>query len=115
VKQELEKLIKLHDIDLLLKEMSNPEVRKRYKKLGFQFGQPSKALLRARRELTQTIEPQIMAQYERILKRYGDRALAPVINEVCGGCYARLPAELVAHKSEIINCPNCGRFLYWLK
>lgn len=115
MKEELVKLIMLHDFDLLLRDVGSADIRQKYKRMGFQLGEPSAALLRAREELTRTIDPKRLAQYERILHRYRDRAVAPVIDEFCGGCYSKLPAELVAHKSEILTCPNCGRFLYWSK
>lgn len=115
MREELEKLIMLHDVDLLLRELESTERRQRYKKMGFRLGESSVALLKAREELARTIDPERLAQYEKILHRYKDRAVAPVIKEFCGGCYSKLPAELVAYKSEILTCPNCGRFLYWLK
>jgi predicted nucleic acid-binding Zn-ribbon protein len=115
MKKQLELLIKLHDLDLLLKEYRNPETVKKYKKLGFKFMEPSVEVVRARQELCQHIDPKLLAAYERIMKRYGDRALVPVVNEFCGGCYSKLPAELVTHQSELLTCPNCGRFLYWIK
>lgn len=115
MKKQLELLIKLHDLDLLLKDSRNPETVKKYKKLGFKLIEPSVEVIRARQELCQLIDPKLLAGYERIMKRYGDRAVVPVINEFCGGCYSKLPAELVAHQSELLTCPNCGRFLYWIK
>jgi predicted nucleic acid-binding Zn-ribbon protein len=39
-----------------------------------------------------------------------------VIREFCGGCYVKLPSELAARcRIDLVSCPNCGRFLYYVK
>jgi predicted nucleic acid-binding Zn-ribbon protein len=54
--------------------------------------------------------------YERIMKRYGGRVVVQVIREFCGGCYVKLPSELAARcRTDLVSCPNCGRFLYYVK
>lgn len=116
MKELPELLIKLHDIDLLTKEMDNPEARENFKKIGFKLKKPSTEFLRARQKLAERLPPEILSQYEKILHRYKDRAVAPVLNGFCGGCYMQLPSQFFSRrKAEIQNCPSCGRFLYWLK
>ena len=56
------------------------------------------------------------AQYERITARYG-RAVVPVRDQTCLGCYARVPAGLMPHAHDmpaITRCEGCGRLLLWV-
>ncbi len=42
-------------------------------------------------------------------------AIAPVVNETCGGCGIDLPTSISAdlqRGEEAIHCPNCARYLY---
>ncbi len=116
MRKQVELLIKLHDIDLLIRELDNPEARKKFRKMGFKLKEPSIEFLKARQQLAKKLPPKILKEYERIMHRYKDRAVVPVLNEFCGGCYVKLPSEFLSRrKEEIQRCPNCGRFLYWLK
>jgi len=54
--------------------------------------------------------------YERITARYG-RAVVPVRDHTCLGCYTRVPAGLTPHTRDlpaITRCEGCGRLLLWL-
>jgi predicted nucleic acid-binding Zn-ribbon protein len=69
----------------------------------------------AREKLTQGVKPRLLAGYERIRKAKGD-AVARVTRQACGGCFTRLPPQLMAElrkRSRIIHCENCGRMLVW--
>ncbi len=112
--EQLEILIKLHDLDLLLKELTNPKVRDQYKKMGFKVGDPSVELLKARENLAKKLSVEFASAYERIRHRY-DRALAPVIKGFCYGCFQKLPTQMSCDSERIQHCPNCGRILYWLR
>jgi predicted nucleic acid-binding Zn-ribbon protein len=116
MKKQLELLRELEDLDLMLKDLSSPQ----YKKLGFKTSKQSLDIVRyiedRRQKLKGKINPKLLAEYERIVKRYGARVLVQVIKEFCGGCYVKLPAEFATRStSEMLICPNCGRFLYWVK
>lgn len=112
--EDIELLIKLHDLDLLLKELGSPEKRKSFQSIGFKIKDPTKQLTKAREKLAQKISKQLLERYERIVKRY-ERALAPVINGICYGCFIRLPSEMSTRRSGIVTCPNCGRIIYWIE
>ncbi|MCD6336574.1 MAG: hypothetical protein J7M27_14855 [Candidatus Latescibacteria bacterium] len=69
----------------------------------------------AREKLTQRVRPRLLAGYERIRKAKGD-AVARVTRQACGGCFTRLPPQLMVElrkRSRIIYCENCGRMLVW--
>lgn len=112
--EQMEILIKLHDLDLLLKELTNPKTRDQYKKIGFKVEDPSVELLKAREALAKKLSREYSTAYERIRGKY-ERALAPVIKGFCYGCFQKLPTQMTSVSDRIQNCPNCGRILYWLR
>ncbi len=112
--EDMEILIKLHDLDLLLKELTSPRVREQYKKIGFRVADPSLEVLKERDYLAKKLSKEYAEAYERIRKRY-ERALAPVIKGFCYGCFQKLPTQMVCNPKIIQYCPNCGRILYWVR
>lgn len=62
------------------------------------------------------VEPAVLGRYERLVKMKGDHVIVGVQGGVCGGCHVKLTTQaLVSAKgqAEIVNCPNCGRILYF--
>jgi len=113
---KIETLRALEEFDHVLRDVQSEG----YQSLGFQGVRASdefiKTAERERAKLTRKVDPRILAQYERIMKRYGGRVVVQVIREFCGGCYVKLPSELAVRcRSDLATCPNCGRFLYWVK
>lgn len=112
--KQIELLRALEELDMNLRDVSDPN----YRKLG--FPPPSvdflKSVEKRRQELCARIDPKLLNEYERIRKRYGSRVVVQVVKEFCGGCYVKLPSEMVSRRqSEVMTCPNCGRFLYMVK
>ncbi len=61
-------------------------------------------------------DPQTLAKYNRALKMKGDNVVVGVGGGVCGGCHMKLPTQAIVTakgQSEIVNCPNCSRLLYF--
>lgn len=74
-----------------------------------------RSLEEARGALTPKVEPAILSQYERILKRKEGLALAPVKGNACGGCYMGLPPQMINEiqmATRLIPCESCARILY---
>ena len=116
VKKQLNLLRNLEELDLIIKDMTSPD----YKKIGFKTSKASldfmKTAEKERSEIAHKIDSQLIFNYDRIMKRYGGRVVVQVINGFCGGCYIKLPSEYISRcASEITHCPNCGRFLFWVK
>ncbi len=116
MKKQLELLRELEELDLMHKDLASPQ----YRQIGFKTSKQSIDLVRyieeRRQKLKKKIDPKLLSEYERVLKRYGTRILVQVVKEFCGGCYVKLPAEFATRRSsELLICPNCGRFLYWVK
>jgi len=60
------------------------------------------------------LSDRVRKRYERILKAKGDSGVANLIEDVCQGCYSRVPpqkAHEVRRNDSIITCEACGRIL----
>ncbi|TET19044.1 MAG: hypothetical protein E3J78_05710 [Candidatus Cloacimonadota bacterium] len=109
--KQLEFLIMLHDLDLLLDEINHE------KKAGFEIKKHKEELQTAREKVKKGLEVILSNKYERLSKRYG-KAIVPVIDGICYGCFVTLPSAFVVRKNkneEVSTCQNCGRFIYWFE
>jgi predicted nucleic acid-binding Zn-ribbon protein len=113
VNKEAELLIKLNDLELLIKETEDREFVE--KGLGFKM-EKREELLSVRQRIRAAIRPETLGRFDRAWKRYG-RALAPVDNGVCCGCFGRLPTAMSSASygpaDDAPSCPFCARILYW--
>ena len=101
----------LFDLDNLLADMEAPE----YKDIGFTIEKEQRlSLTKTRNELLKKLPAELAEMYERLKQRY-QRAIAPVDNGFCFGCFQKLPTEMISRQKELLTCPNCGRILYWRK
>lgn len=52
--------------------------------------------------------------YDRLIKSMGAEGMAEVENEICSGCYTRIPANKISQMllSQEVFCLSCGRLLY---
>ncbi len=107
--KDLEMIIRLQDIDLMIEEAADVE------KLGFAITGCDE-LKKAREELAANISKPLLFRYERLRGKL-KRAIVPVKNDICLGCFLRQPTAIGVQGregSEIFTCENCGRMLYWL-
>jgi predicted nucleic acid-binding Zn-ribbon protein len=108
-------LMRLHDLDMLLKDARDAAAQAALKKMGFKMS-GLEQLERARAELVSLIDRRWILLYDRALKRYG-RAVAPVKGRVCLGCFVTLPTSAVpppADSDAVSVCQSCSRILYWI-
>ena len=114
MKTELEYLVILNDIELMIDDLGkgNAEVEE---KLGFDVSRKEQ-LEDARKRTRENCSKQLLSRYDRIRGKYG-KVIAPVFDGVCYGCFQRLPTQLaqVNKNEEILSCPHCGRFLYFMR
>jgi hypothetical protein len=104
-------LVQLHDLDLLLEEAHAPGHRRRAQNVGLEFpGIP--ALERLRAQLHARLDRRWLHVYERARHRYG-RAVVPVRERVCQGCFITLPTSAAANTDAPTVCESCGRILIW--
>jgi predicted nucleic acid-binding Zn-ribbon protein len=60
------------------------------------------------------LNPRIKRQYDRVLAKMNDFAVANVEDDVCQGCFTRIPPQTsveVRQNARIITCEACGRIL----
>lgn len=114
MKEELDFLVILNDIDLMLDDLTkgNDAIEK---ELGFDVSRKPQ-LEDARDRTREKCNPALLRRYDRIRQKYG-KVIAPVFDGVCYGCFQRLPTQLaqVNQNEETLSCPHCGRFLYFMK
>lgn len=73
-----------------------------------------------RNALTVGIEAELLTHYSRLIARSKlpdgfSKAVVPIQNTNCGGCFLTMTPQVVnrVKKDELINCENCGVFLYY--
>lgn len=70
-------------------------------------------LKEARAPQASAVETEVLAQYERLLKRQGI-PLVKVEKEICGNCHLKLTPQTAnqARKGQHVSCDNCRHLLY---
>jgi predicted nucleic acid-binding Zn-ribbon protein len=69
-----------------------------------------------RADLASKIKKSIFSKYEKIRNARSNLAIVRVTDEVCSGCYMKIPPQLyvdVKKNNDLLQCPNCQRFLYY--
>ncbi len=115
VNDQLQALVELQDIDLMLREVRDPEIADHEERLGFALENVDR-LERTRERLARQIDDRLLQTYERMSRRFV-RVVVMVRGSVCQGCRMSLPTSSVSrHTSATLleNCENCGRILYRL-
>ncbi|MCK5010178.1 MAG: hypothetical protein KAS98_06815 [Deltaproteobacteria bacterium] len=111
----LQKLVMIQDLDCMIDEIKNKDVKKVQKKMGLEIKGDEK-LEEAKKVLEQGIPPKVLSRYHKLMERYG-RAVAPVVGNSCMCCFVTVPKRLTVREfanRELRNCERCGRFLYWV-
>lgn len=106
--KQLELLVALQDLDIMIKDIDD------VKSLGFEVAGKEK-LQEARDEIVKKISKPLLSNYEKLKTRY-KRSIVPVKDDVCLGCFMRIPTSLFTRgrsDQEVILCEGCGRVLYW--
>jgi predicted nucleic acid-binding Zn-ribbon protein len=116
LKDKLDALFRLQDLDIMIRELQDPEMKSTEEKIGFRLPALEK-LLAARARLAEMIPPADLRLYERISRRHS-HAIVPVEDRICLGCQMTLPTSAVSLRTDpdhIRTCESCGRILYWLE
>lgn len=75
-------------------------------------------LAATRDQLAQPVDESTLSLYERLSRYKGQTAVVGIEHGVCGGCHMKLPVQAVVScqgQKDIVNCPNCGRILYYTR
>ncbi|MFQ5707708.1 MAG: zinc ribbon domain-containing protein [bacterium] len=109
LKNQLDFLVALQDIDIMIRDIEE------VKEIGFDVTGREK-LQEARDELVGKISKPLFSNYEKLKRRYR-RPIVPVKDDVCLGCFMRIPTSLYTRgrsDQQVITCEGCGRILYWI-
>ena len=109
-------LFRLQDLENLIAESEDPEMKSSEEKMGFSHPHLDK-LRTARERLLEAIDKRDLRLYQKISKRMS-HAIVPVEDRTCLGCYIGLPTSAVSlttDPGQLLTCENCGRILYWLE
>ena len=113
--RDLERLISLHDLDVMIGDLVNKDIRRQEKRLGLSPDDAVTELRKMRDELDSSINRRFRDKYNQLSAHYGN-AVVPVVHERCSGCFTQLPTALFAspeRNEQVETCPSCGRFIYW--
>ena len=113
--KELELLIKLHDLDMMIRDATVERFATEEKDLGFVLHNLP-ALQQAQKNIRALVSSETLTHYDKLFAKFG-RAIAPVNAGVCYGCFLQLPTIFVQESEQnegLGVCPKCRRFLYWL-
>ena len=65
-------------------------------------------------ELMERLAPNVRGRFKQLVQR-ADRAVVPVIEGTCFGCYVSIPTATAGEQepnAALQTCETCGRFLY---
>lgn len=106
--KQLELLVALQDLDIMIRDIED------VRHIGFDV-QGKEKLKEAREDLVAKINKPLLFNYEKLKARY-KRSIVPVKDDICLGCFMRIPTSLFTRgrsDQEVILCEGCGRILYW--
>jgi predicted nucleic acid-binding Zn-ribbon protein len=113
---QLELLLQLQDLKSHRRELVENETGREVEEQEFHVNvEAAVAQLDDRiEELKQELPPGVRARLQRFSTGAG-RAVVPVINGICYGCFSALPTASMSaleRNDEVNYCEQCGRFLY---
>ena|SRR5690606_16356270 len=113
---QLEILLQIQDLKAQRRELNESEGGRAMEEQEFNIDiNEAIGELAARiEELKQDLPPQMRSRLDRFAKT-GGRAVVPVINGICYGCFTAVPTASMSElgKNDNVNyCESCGRFLY---
>ncbi len=105
----------------LKKSIQDEEVK--YKKVEERLEQEKSRLSqlleetkKERESMRSALSPDLMRNYDRIIKRFPGHAVVPVQGNSCGGCSIHLADTIISktrRQENLIYCENCGRLLFY--
>jgi len=113
--QDLERLISLHDLDVMIKDLGRADLLQQEVQMGLTPDSALAELENMREQLASSISKRLNALYNQICARY-DNAVVPVVMHRCSGCLTRLPTAVYSaddRNEQVRTCSTCGRIIYW--
>jgi uncharacterized protein len=115
---QLEILLQLQDLKSQRRELVENEPGRQVEEQEFHIDVDQAVTLLDERidELRNELPPQVRGRLDRFSRGVG-RAVVPVINGICYGCFSALPTASIStlgRNDDLNHCDHCGRFLYVL-
>lgn len=113
---QLEMLLQLQDLKSHRRELMESQPGREVEEQEFHIDveQAVSQLDQRIEELKQELPPRVRSRLDRFSSGVG-RAVVPVINGTCYGCFSALPTasmNTLGRNDELNYCEQCGRFLY---
>jgi len=113
---QLEILLQIQDLKAQRSDLVEVEGERRVEQEEFQINvdEAVERLDQKIAELEDELDPPVRSRYRRLTAGQG-RAVVPVINGICYGCFVSIPTALAGdlrRHDEIRHCDHCGRFIY---
>lgn len=114
---QLEILLQIQDLNSQRRELVENEPGSEVEVQEFHIDVEHAIELLERRieELKQELPDPMRNRLNRFAKATGGRAVVPVINGICYGCFSALPTASIndlQRNDRVNHCEHCGRFLY---
>jgi predicted nucleic acid-binding Zn-ribbon protein len=113
---QLELLLQIQDLKSQRRELIESDVSRDVEEREFHIdvAEAVRQLEARIEELKGELPPPVRGRLDRLAKT-GGRAVVPIINGICYGCFTAVPTASMSGiaRNEFINyCEHCGRFLY---
>lgn len=113
---QLELLLQIQDLKSQRREMADYEDGRQVEEQEFNIdiNEALSQLDERITELKQELPDKVRSRLERFARTSG-RAVVPVINDTCYGCFTAVPTASMSgfsRNDEVNYCESCGRFLY---
>lgn len=113
---QLETLLQIQDLKAQRRELAESETGREMEEQEFNINidDAIEQLIARIDELKQDLPSGMRSRLERFAKT-GGRAVVPVINGICYGCFTAIPTASMSElgrNDNVNHCENCGRFLY---
>lgn len=113
---QLELLLQIQDLKGQRRELTDADAGRdvEIEEFNVDVAEAAEELDRKIREMEQLLSPRIGGRYRQLARARG-RAVVPVINGLCYGCFVSIPTAVASDASsneQVRQCDNCGRFLY---
>ena len=113
--EQLVLMLEIQDLKSKAREIEGGELRNLERThFGVEPDQAVSALRSKASDLMERLAPNVRGRFKQLVQR-ADRAVVPVIDGTCFGCYVSIPTATAGEQepnAELQTCETCGRFLY---
>jgi len=112
---QLEILLQIQDLNSQRRELAEHDREMEEQEFNINIDDALAQLDERITELKNELPPPLQGRLKRFDQQAGARAVVPVINGTCYGCFSSLPTAVMTdlqRNDRVNHCDHCGRFLY---